>query len=110
MHSPNKFAIYAATAAVAVSPAGMVNAELQHQQCEDSALPACRGLGPHPLHTLEDGPQFFVLSTATHTSTGSNTTITPNTGALGSFVSTAPQIFETPAPFIQLMPAGLQRP
>jgi hypothetical protein len=65
-------------------------------------------LPPHPLHTLEDGPQYAVLTTATHTTTGGNgnVTLTPRTGALG-FVSARPQFFETPAPFIQTMPRHL---
>ncbi len=66
-----KFAAHAAAIVAAVSPAFLVNAETLHRQCEDSALPACRGLGPHPLHTIEDGPQYLV-STATHTATGTS--------------------------------------
>lgn len=109
MKVPPKFAVYAAATAAAVAPAALVNGEILHQQCEDSALGACRGLPPHPLHTIEDGPQYAALTTATHTATGSNITITPNTGMLGSFVSAAPQVVENPAAFIQRTPVGLQR-
>jgi hypothetical protein len=57
--------------AAAVAPAALVNGDILHLQCEDSALAACVGLPPHPLHTIEDGPQF-VLCTVTHSATGTD--------------------------------------